>query len=98
MGFMKIMGAGCEGVDSMINDCYYMDVYCRFSKAMFVLTDEDQQKELLIHKFDEFPHSAIGRTRGGCVKELRRRGWIFHRDGEVTCPKCAKKTGPNHGE
>lgn len=43
------------------------------------------------HKFDEFPHEPEEcRTKGEAMNQLRRDGWIFHRDGFATCPKCAR--------
>lgn len=42
------------------------------------------------HDFNEFPHEPIGaQTRGEAVAQLRSIGWILHRDGTATCPKCA---------
>ena len=43
------------------------------------------------HKYDEFPHSYIGNTRGGCLKQARRQGWKFCKDGRILCPKHSGK-------
>lgn len=32
-----------------------------------------------------------GRNRAECVAQARRDGWILHRDGRCTCPKCRGK-------
>ena len=42
------------------------------------------------HEYDEFPHIAVpAETLGQARGALRSYGWIFHRDGTGTCPKCA---------
>jgi len=28
-------------------------------------------------------------TRGQAIAQMRRNGWIYHRDGTATCPRCA---------
>jgi len=63
---------------------YTMDLYCRYSEV-------DTDKIDTVHSLREFPHEFYGETRGVCAKEARERGWVFNRDGNVTCPKCAKK-------
>jgi hypothetical protein len=43
------------------------------------------------HDFDEFPHiPSQCQTRGEAVGAMRRIGWVLHRDGTATCPKCNK--------
>jgi hypothetical protein len=54
--------------------CYAMDLYC------------DHPKHVETYKG---PPSYEGYTRGECVREARKDGWIFHRDGNLTCPKCS---------
>lgn len=40
------------------------------------------------HKFEEFPHSFIGRSRTEVFKQARKAGWRIHNDNSATCPKC----------
>lgn len=40
------------------------------------------------HFHDEFPHQYVGWTWGLCKKQAQNDGWVFHRDGKVSCPKC----------
>lgn len=61
--------------------CYSLDLYCRHASAY-----PDQ-----LHAYDEFPHQFTAEHGSTCRREARKRGWIFHRDGEVTCPKCARR-------
>jgi hypothetical protein len=55
---------------------YTLDAYCRY--------------EFSGHGFREFPHQFITETAGQAKAQAKRRGWIFHRDGTATCPKCAQ--------
>ncbi len=32
-------------------------------------------------------------TRGQAKAQLRKAGWVFHKDGTATCPKCAPLVG-----
>jgi len=57
--------------------CYCMDLYCDH--------ENDQ------HRWKEFPQTYTGVSRSQCVREARTEGWVFHRDGKVTCPKCNKQ-------
>lgn len=46
------------------------------------------------HRFDEFPHqSEFCETRGQAIAQAREAGWIYHRDGTGTCPKCVRALG-----
>lgn len=54
--------------------CYTLDAYCKY--------DNDE------HDFEEFPHGFVGRDKSSCLREARRAGWVFHKDGTATCPKC----------
>lgn len=53
---------------------YSADLYCKWENDS--------------HGFQEFPHSYMAETRGGCLKQARAQGWIIHRDNYATCPKC----------
>lgn len=58
---------------------YSMHLYCRHKDRA--------------HPWRYLPHEFIAQTRGQCVRSARKRGWKFHRDGEVSCPLCnGKKT------
>jgi len=55
---------------------YALDAYCQWENPA--------------HGFNEFPHTVGGvETEAQAKRELRKRGWVFHRDGFATCPKCA---------
>lgn len=56
---------------------YDLHLYCKYE-------NED-------HEFQEFPWT-IGdfQTYGRAARWARSRGWILHRDGLATCPKCAR--------
>jgi len=56
--------------------CYSLDLYC--------------DHEFDEHKFNEFPHCFLGETYGQCSSAARRQGWLVHRNGTATCPKCCK--------
>ena len=43
------------------------------------------------HVFAEFPHEYTGELGSKCRTSARRAGWILHKDGTATCPKCAKE-------
>lgn len=57
---------------------YSLDLYCKYENPE--------------HGFDEFPHSYVEfQTFAASIRQARRRGWIYHRDGTATCPKCARR-------
>lgn len=56
---------------------YSLHLYCKYE------SDD--------HHFDEFPHELYDYLKKDVDASVRRRGWIMHRDGTSTCPKCAKK-------
>lgn len=35
-------------------------------------------------------------TRGEAIAQMRRSGWIYHRDGTATCPLCAAALSAHH--
>lgn len=56
---------------------YSLHLYCKY--------ENDQ------HEFEEFPHEITDRETGPKSRAAARKmGWILHRDGTGTCPKCAK--------
>ena len=65
----------------MIAACYTMDLYCRFGEC--IPTDTPNYR---VSTRGEF----TGETWGECKRAAQKRGWIFSRDGDVTCPACAK--------
>jgi hypothetical protein len=69
----------------MISEGYSMDLYCRHARI-----EPGQVSDDLGHRYDEFPHMFTGPNREYCARQARRRGWVFHRDGDVSCPKCSK--------
>ena len=53
----------------------------------------DHPNHIVKHDFHGYAiiGEVTGRTRGECVKQARADGWIFHRDGKLTCPDCGRK-------
>lgn len=46
------------------------------------------------HDWDEFPWEVVEHeTRPKAERAARKSGWVFHRDGSATCPKCARLLG-----
>lgn len=70
----------------MIAGCYALDLYCRHQEAKF----DNTHKLPGNLQWMSFPAQFTGQTEGECKKQARQRGWVFNKDGEVTCPKCAK--------
>lgn len=61
---------------NMVVEGYDLHMYCKWENTR--------------HRWGEFPHEFGGPDRADARKQARKRGWIFHRDGYATCPKCAK--------
>ena len=57
--------------------CYSLHLYCKYLNSR--------------HEFDEFPHEYTAEHGGECRKKARADGWIIHRDGLATCPKCKEQ-------
>ncbi len=56
--------------------CYDLHLYCRYDNPQ--------------HGWDEFPHSVTqAQTYREAARIAKSLGWILHRDGTATCPKCA---------
>ena len=56
---------------------YVLHLYCKY--------DNDE------HDFEEFPHDPTDVQSGAQARAVAKSwGWILHRDGTATCPKCAK--------
>ena len=62
---------------------YVMDFYCRFQN------DEHPFQPGMGGGFMDTPTEV--ETRGEAIAVMRRRGWIYHRDGTATCPICNPK-------
>lgn len=62
------------------NQCpgsYSLHLYCKYRNPN--------------HGWDEFPWQIDDfQTYGAAARYARRRGWILHRDGLATCPKCRR--------
>ena len=66
----------------MFTGCYSLHLYC------------DTINEN--HEFEEFPHEYAFEHGSQCRSIARLKGWVLHRDGYATCPKCSKsKHTPN---
>ena len=63
-----------------IAGCYTLHLYCDNANGN--------------HAWGEFPHELTHELGSSCRKEARRRGWVFHRNGTVTCPKCPPRHIP----
>lgn len=40
------------------------------------------------------PDEFMGYTDAECVKQARTEGWVFHKDGRLTCPDCRRNSNP----
>lgn len=58
--------------------CYDLHLYCRYKNSE--------------HGSREFPHeyNQGHETGASARREARQNGWILHKDGTSTCPKCAR--------
>lgn len=72
----------------MIAACYSMDLYCRFDECLPTMIPEYRVASR---------STFTGETWGDCKRQAQRDGWVFGRDGDVTCPTCAtaKRKGPD---
>ena len=61
--------------------CYALDLYC--------------DKENKDHEYGEFPHQYCHEYGNVCRKAAKKAGWVFHRDGTQSCPKCSGKKVKN---
>lgn len=69
----------------MIVGCYSIHLYCDNAENLHGTGDDE-------HDFHEFPHEFTGETRGECMKEARRRGWLINLSADkALCPKCSGK-------
>ncbi len=57
--------------------CYDMSLYCRNGC-------QDGKEPY---------RPAVFQTLGECRTDARKQGWVFNRDGDVTCPECARPKG-----
>lgn len=64
------------GNPTICPSCYSLDLYC--------------DHWFNGHDFKEFPHCYMGETYGQCATKARKSGWLLHRNGTATCPKCCK--------
>lgn len=56
---------------------YVLDLYCKYENPD--------------HTFEGFPVTPSNcQTRGQALRKARAAGWLIHRDGTATCPRCAK--------
>ena len=56
---------------------YSLHLYCKYKNPA--------------HEVNEFPHEPTQcQTRGEAVTMARGWGWLLHRDGTATCPKCSR--------
>jgi len=43
-----------------------------------------------LHVQLEFPHEFTGPNLLSCKRQARAKGWRFHHNGTISCPKCSK--------
>lgn len=79
-------GDGCKSAIQLLENplhcpgTYTLDLYCKWKNPA--------------HLWTEFPHEIVQfQTYAAAAKFARLRGWILHRDGYATCPKCAAALG-----
>lgn len=61
-----------------------MELYCDTEFKTF-------KDEHLIHEYGEFPHEYTGEiTKSFAIKQAKKDGWTFKKDGRVFCPKCSE--------
>lgn len=62
---------------------YTMDIYCDHpNHRIYYLNGEGYKGK---------KEQYTGQTRSKCIKQARSVGWIFHRNGKLTCPDCVNK-------
>lgn len=57
-----------------------MDLYCRYT------VDVE-------HDMDTHGVSIGGADRADARRQAKAMGWVLHRDGTASCPRCAKALG-----
>ncbi len=70
--------------------CYDMHLYCDYGSDI-PNTGLPYDQDSKLHGFMEMPHELTGKDRAECVRDARKMGWVFKRDGRTICPKCAKR-------
>lgn len=77
-----------SGRKEMIAGAYIMHLYCRFApeseEALAKPDEHDARHREGAAEFGEQQTEAAAR------RHARKRGWVFGRDGDVTCPICVK--------
>ena len=75
----------------MIVGCYSIDLYCDNYDEIHWKGRDDHG-----HEWREFPHTYTGKTRGECIAQARKHGWLVNDrleddGGRQLCPKCSGK-------
>ncbi len=71
--------------------CYDMRLYCDGKRDV---SEVGWAESCELSDLPE-SHEFAGGSRAECVRQARKRGWVFKRDGRTLCPKCSrKKRGP----
>jgi len=72
---------------------YSMDLYCR--NVMATAKNQPKTAHHIWIDGKQFRGTGeatfLGETFKDCKKQAQEAGWVFGRDGDVTCPQCAKK-------
>jgi hypothetical protein len=71
----------------MITGGYTLDLYCRNGSVHEKETCKAPQTFKWAQSFSQY----TGETYGEAKRQAQEDGWRFHRDGEVSCPWCAKR-------
>ena len=66
---------------------YELHLYCDQLKCPILSEKVRDLARVIIRVNDEY----AGRNRSECVAQARSDGWIFHRDGRHSCPRCRGK-------
>jgi len=69
---------------------YTLDLYCDFTAVV-----RGQVTDSVGHEYNDF-YQYAGSKRSDCVAEARSDGWMFHRDGKHSCPRCRRGKKRRH--
>lgn len=62
--------------------CYVMHFYCKYENP-----EHPYQSQNPGHYMEEADQVE---TRTAAIRQMRKAGWLYHRDNTATCPRCVK--------
>ena len=68
---------------------YSLHVYCDGEQETPSI-GTDQSCKRYKRTFVAGPDEFTGRTHAQCVRQAKKRGWRFKRDGRTVCAECSK--------